>query len=76
MSAEYRIEYSIQRADEEGGEFTEIGFGSSASWSDLDSAVHALGSDIANGQWETQQGMPDPDVVVEAIRAAAAGADL
>ena len=70
MSAEYRIEYSIQRADEEGGEFTEIGFGSSASWRNLDSCTHAMASDIANGQWETLHDMPDPEAVMAAIRSA------
>lgn len=61
--SEFRIEYSIQRADDEGGEFYEIGFGSSATWSDIDSALHAMGSDIQNRLWETEGTMPDPHEV-------------
>lgn len=67
---EYRIEYSIQRQKPGEDDFTEIGFGSSAAWSDLDAAVHALGSDIGNGQWEKQGDMPDPaEVVADILRA-------
>lgn len=70
MSDEYRIEFSIQRAPSDGEEFAEIGFGSSGTWDDLDSATHALSSSIQNGEWETEKGMPDPDEVVAAIIAA------
>ncbi|QTV79469.1 hypothetical protein [Microbacterium sp. NIBRBAC000506063] len=52
--ADYRIEYTIYRDDEE------IGFGSSASWSTPQQAAHILSSDIDNYQWETESGHPDP----------------
>ena len=63
--AEYRIEYTIQRMDEEVGEadFTDVGFGSSGGWSNVDSALHALASDVGNANWETEKGMPDPDEI-------------
>ena len=60
--SEFRIEYSIKRS-EDGEDFTEIGFGSSGAWGDVDSAVHAVTSYIQNRQWETGPGMPDPDEV-------------
>lgn len=67
--AEYRIEFSIQRRDEEAGEddFTEIGFGSSGSWNDLAACTHMIDSTIANGEWETEVGQPCPDEVMAAI---------
>ena len=51
---EYRIEYSIQHAVASGEDFTEVGFGSSGAWNDLDAALYALQSDIQNGAWETE----------------------
>lgn len=60
----YRIEYSIQRADDEDEQdFVEVGFGSSGTWSDVDQAAFALSSYIQNRQWETTGDMPDPDDV-------------
>jgi len=59
--AEYRIEYSIQRQLPGEDDFTEVGFGSSGAWNDVASAAYAVESDIANRNWETQAGMPDPD---------------
>jgi hypothetical protein len=62
MSApEFRIEYSIQRQLPGEDDFTEVGFGSSGGWNDIASAAYAVESDIANRNWETQPGMPDPD---------------
>lgn len=61
MSAEYRIEYSLQRAPEEEAEFEEIGFGSSGAWSTIGQAAHMLISGVVNYGWETEPGMPDPD---------------
>lgn len=58
--SEYRIEFSIQRRDGE-DDFTEIGFGSSGAWSDLDQAAHMVESAIVNREWETLPGMPDPE---------------
>ena len=63
MSAEYRIEFSIQRRLPDEDDFTEIGFGSSGGWSTVDQAEHMLGSGIANREWETTPGMPDPSEV-------------
>jgi hypothetical protein len=59
--AEFRIEYTIQRADTEGGEFRDIGFGSSGSWNGIDAALYAVDSDVQNRSWETEGDMPDPD---------------
>ena len=42
---EYRIEYQIQRSID-GGEFEEIGFGSSGGWGDIDQAVHMASSAV------------------------------
>ena len=60
MSAEYRIEYSIQARGNDEDDFTEIGFGSSGAWEDVDQAAHMLESDIATRSWETGADMPDP----------------
>lgn len=59
----YRIEYTVQRRLPGEDDFTDVGFGSSGEWSDLDAADHALGSYIQNRQWETEPGMPDPKEV-------------
>lgn len=58
-SYRYRIEYTIQQADD-GGDYREIGFGSSGSWETVDAALYAVESDVQNRQWETEPGMPDP----------------
>lgn len=60
MSPEFRIEYTIQRADEEGGEFRDVGFGSSGAWDRIDAALYAVESDVQNRSWETEGDMPDP----------------
>jgi hypothetical protein len=60
---EFRIEYSIQQAANEDEKFVEIGFGSSGSWSTVNSALYAVDSQVQNRQWETEPGMPDPDEV-------------
>ena len=70
MSAEYRIEFQIHRASEEGGEFEEIGFGSSGSWDSTDQCAHVIESAVQNGEWETDPGQPDPDEVMAEQRAA------
>lgn len=64
-SAEYRIEYRITRciAPNLDEEFIEIGFGSSGTWDDIDSALHAIDSDIQCRQWETEPGQPDPEEI-------------
>lgn len=58
--SDYRIEYTIHRRQPSEDDFTDIGFGSSGAWSDVDQAVHMLASDVRNRQWETSEGMPDP----------------
>lgn len=67
---EYRIEYAIQRRLPGQDDFTEIGFGSSSGAPDLDAALYAIESDVGNGIWETEGDMPDPDDVMDDIRAA------
>lgn len=61
--AEFRIEYSIQRAKSEDDDFQEVGFGSSGSWDDIDSALYAIDSSIQRREWEITGNMPDPDSV-------------
>ena len=58
--AEYRIEFTIQPRDSNGGDFEDIGFGSSGAWGDLDTAAHMVNSAVQNREWETGPGMPDP----------------
>ena len=55
----YRIEFTIQRSTGN-GEYEDIGFGSSGSWSDPDQAAHMVTSAVQNREWETEAGMPDP----------------
>lgn len=64
---EYRIEYTIQATDD-GGDWADIGFGSSGSWSDIDAALYAVQSEVQNRHWETEPGMPDPGDVDRAKR--------
>lgn len=63
----YRITFAIERSDDDfNDDVEEIGFGSSMSWKDLDACTHDISSGIANGEWETSEGMPDPsDVMAE-----------
>ena len=61
--AEYRIEFSIQRADDGDEEFMEIGFGSSGAHDDLKAATFAVDSQVTNWLWETTGEMPDPDEI-------------
>ena len=67
-AAEYRIEFSIQRRQAGEDDFTEIGFGSSGAWRDLDACTHSLDSGVSNGEWETEGDMPNPADVMRAIR--------
>jgi len=60
---EYRIEYAIQRSEDGEEDFTEIGFGSSGSWSSVEQAAEMLSADVQHRQWETQPGQPDPEDV-------------
>ena len=55
--SEYRIEYSIQKLRDGAEDFTEIGFGSSGAWDDLDQCAHILTSAVENRKWE----MPSPE---------------
>lgn len=61
--ASYRIEYSIQRAESDEGDFEEVGFGSSGGWSTPAEAAHMLSSAVQNYGWETEKGQPDPDEI-------------
>lgn len=65
---EYRIEFSIQRRRGDEDDFTEIGFGSSGAWHDLDACTHWIDSGVTHGEWETSPGMPNPDDVMAEIR--------
>ncbi len=58
---EYRIDYTITRRADDGGDFTEIGFGSSGTSYSPEHAAHLLQSAIEHREWETTDGMPDPD---------------
>lgn len=61
---QYRIEYTITRyRPGKDDDFTEIGFGSSGSWSSIDQCAHMVNSAVQNKDWETSKGMPDPDTV-------------
>lgn len=51
--AEYRIEFSITRRDDGAEDFTEIGFGSSGAWGDVDAAAYDVQSIVQNQEWET-----------------------
>lgn len=64
MTTEYRIEYSITRRRDDEDDFTEIGFGSSGAWHDLDACTHSIDSAVSNGEWETTGDMPSPDDVM------------
>jgi hypothetical protein len=57
---EYRIDYTITRRTDGEEDFTEVGFGSSGAWSSVDQAAHMLESAVANREWETTEGMPEP----------------
>lgn len=69
-AAEYRVEFQIQRRLPGDDDFTEIGFGSSGAWGDLDACTHGITSGITHGEWETEGDHPDPDDVMADIRAA------
>lgn len=60
---QYRIEYQLQRRIEGEADYTEIGFGSSGGWGDIDAAAYAIESDIQNRSWETEPGHPEPKEV-------------
>ena len=68
MSAEYRIEFAIQRRLPGEDDFTEIGFGSSGAWRDLAACTHSIDSGVTNGEWETEGDMPDPADVMHDLR--------
>jgi hypothetical protein len=67
--AEYRIDYTITRREEDDDDFTEIGFGSSGAWDSPNMCAHMMSSDIEHGQWETSTGMPEPEEVLAALGA-------
>lgn len=57
---EFRIDFTITRRQPGEEDFTEIGFGSSGAWSDVDQCAYAVDSAVQNREWETSAGMPDP----------------
>lgn len=68
-TADYRIEYTIQRRLPGEDDFADIGFGSSNGWDTPDQAVHIVASEVQNYGWDTEPGMPDPDEVKAAVEA-------
>jgi hypothetical protein len=60
VSAEYRVEYVIQRRQDGDDDFTEIGFGSSGAWASVVQAGYMVETALQFGEWETLPGMPDP----------------
>ncbi len=58
----FRIEASIQRSDDGGETFTEIGFCAGDS-SVFDDAAYEVGTYLQRREWETEPGMPDPSAV-------------
>jgi hypothetical protein len=60
VAVEYRIDYTILRRQPGEADFTDVGFGTSNSWSSIDQAMHIVHSDVQNRLWETEDGMPDP----------------
>ena len=67
---QYRIEFSIQRQQPGDEDFVEIGFGSSGAWHDLDACTHMIDSGVSHGEWETSEGMPEPDEIMADITSA------
>ena len=65
MSAEFRIEFTIMRRRDGEEDFTEIGFGSSGAWSEVDQAMYMASSTVQNREWETSPGMPEPRDAVD-----------
>lgn len=63
MTAEYRINYVIERRLPGEDDFTEIGFGSSGASDNLDGCAYDVESQLQNRQWETEPGQPDPQEV-------------
>lgn len=61
--AEYRIEYSVQRAESDSDDFSEIGFGSSGTWDTPGAAIFSASSAIQDYAWETDKGMPTPESI-------------
>jgi hypothetical protein len=60
---EYRIEFTIQRAEKFGGEYVDVGFGSSGGCESPAAAAYEVNSMVQNGLWETEAGMPDPGTI-------------
>jgi hypothetical protein len=63
MADEFRIEFAITRRREGEADFIEVGFGSSGTWSDVGQAAHILLSMVQNQEWETTEGMPEPETL-------------
>lgn len=57
---DYRIEFTVHRREDGEEDFTEIGFGSSGAWSDVDAATYEAQTILQRREWETDADMPDP----------------
>lgn len=60
--AKYRIDFTIQQRVDSSGEYLEIGFGSGSGGS-IESAAYDVETILQRREWETEPGMPDPDIV-------------
>jgi hypothetical protein len=60
---DFRITFAIERRLPGEDDFTEVGFGTSGTSSTIDHAAHLLNSALQNREWETEEGMPDPEEV-------------
>ena len=63
MATEYRIDFTVTRRTDDDEDFTEIGFGSSGAWGSIDQAASMLEAGVTHREWETSEGMPDPETV-------------
>lgn len=59
--SDYRIEFSVTRRQRPEDDFSEVGFGSTGEWSTPEQAAHILQSMIEHREWETTDGMPEPE---------------
>lgn len=64
MSTQFRIDYVITRRQDGDDDFTEIGFGSSGAWNDINQCAYTVESAVQNRGWEIEPGMPDPESAV------------
>lgn len=59
MPERYRIDFSIQRAEDGSEEYVEIGFGGSTDESTIDAALYSIESIIQRREYDKSFGAPD-----------------